>query len=144
LPVRIAFDTNVLTYGEGFERTPTDAIKVIEAQALLRKTALSGDEVVVAQQVLFELYHVLTKKAKVSRAIAAYRIERLRGLLNVTVNTDLTLDCAFELAVDHQLQIYDAIILAGAAEARCDILYSEDMHAGFTWRGVEVVNPFAA
>jgi predicted nucleic acid-binding protein len=144
LPVRIAFDTNVLTYGEGFERAPTDAIRVIEAQALLRKSALSGDEVCVAQQVLLELYHVLTRKAKVSRVGAAFRIERLRGLLQVTANTELTLNWAFDLAVVHQLQIYDAIILASAAEARCDILYSEDMQSGFTWRGVEVVNPFAA
>jgi predicted nucleic acid-binding protein len=36
------------------------------------------------------------------------------------------------------------LILAVTAEAGCRVLLSEDMHEGFTWRGVTVVNPFAA
>jgi predicted nucleic acid-binding protein len=48
-----------------------------------------------------------------------------------------------DLNVDHKLQIWDALILAVAAEQHCRILLTEDMHAGFTWRGVTLVNPFA-
>jgi predicted nucleic acid-binding protein len=44
--------------------------------------------------------------------------------------------------VDHQLPIWDALILAVAAESRCRLLLSEDFQNGFTWRGVTVVNPF--
>jgi len=50
---------------------------------------------------------------------------------------------ALDLNVDHKLQIWDALILAVAAEQHCRILLTEDMHAGFTWRGVTLVNPFA-
>jgi predicted nucleic acid-binding protein len=38
----------------------------------------------------------------------------------------------------------DAIILAAAVEARCDLLLSEDLQDGFAWRGVVVTNPFRA
>lgn len=50
---------------------------------------------------------------------------------------------ALDLVVDHRLQIWDALILAVAAENRCRILLSEDMQSGFVWRGVTVLNPFA-
>jgi len=36
------------------------------------------------------------------------------------------------------------MILAVAAESKCSLLLSEDMHDGFTWAGVTVTNPFSA
>ena len=47
-----------------------------------------------------------------------------------------------ELATSHQLSLWDAIMLAAAAQAGCRLLLSEDMQDGFTWRGVTVRNPF--
>jgi len=35
-------------------------------------------------------------------------------------------------------------MMSVAAEAGCRLLLSEDLQDGFTWRGVTVVNPFAA
>ena len=52
--------------------------------------------------------------------------------------------CAAAIRLIEQLHILDALIVAVAAENRCRILLSEDLQAGFTWRGVTVVNPFAA
>jgi len=49
-----------------------------------------------------------------------------------------------DLAIDHGLQIWDALIMAVAAENHCRLLLSEDLQNGFTWRGLTVVNPFAA
>jgi len=57
--------------------------------------------------------------------------------------SEAVLDAALHLASVHKLRIWDAIILAAAAEADCRLLLSEDMQDGFTWRGVTVVNPFA-
>lgn len=51
---------------------------------------------------------------------------------------------ALDLVVDHKLPMWDALILAVAAENRCRVLLSEDFQDGFTWRGVTVINPFAA
>jgi predicted nucleic acid-binding protein len=50
---------------------------------------------------------------------------------------------AIDLAIDHGLQIWDALIMAVAAENRCRLLLSEDLQSGFIWRGVTVVNPFS-
>jgi predicted nucleic acid-binding protein len=49
-----------------------------------------------------------------------------------------------DLMLDHGLAVWDAIILATAAEAGCRVLLSEDMQDGFTWGGVTIVNPFAS
>jgi len=53
-------------------------------------------------------------------------------------------DAALDLAVDHRLSIWDAVIFNAAAEAGCRLLLSEDLAEGFTWRGLRIVNPFAA
>ncbi len=50
---------------------------------------------------------------------------------------------AADLATDHQLGIWDAVVLSAAAEARCCLLLSEDMQEGFTWKGVSIENPLA-
>ena len=50
---------------------------------------------------------------------------------------------AVDLAADHQLPIWDAVIVAAAADARCRLLLSEDLQEGFTWGGVTVANPFS-
>jgi hypothetical protein len=51
---------------------------------------------------------------------------------------------AFDLTVDHRLPIWDAVILAVAAESCCRLLLSEDFQNGFVWRGVTVVDPLAS
>ena len=48
------------------------------------------------------------------------------------------------LARDHQLGIWDAVILASAADAGCRLLLSEDLQDGFSWSGVTVANPFVS
>jgi predicted nucleic acid-binding protein len=51
---------------------------------------------------------------------------------------------ATDLAAQHQLGIWDSVILAAAADAGCRLLLSEDMQDGFTWNGVTIANPFAS
>jgi predicted nucleic acid-binding protein len=48
-----------------------------------------------------------------------------------------------ELARDHKLPVYDALIVAAAIEAGCDTIYSEDLQAGPGFGGVRIINPFA-
>ena len=57
--------------------------------------------------------------------------------------TEQTMLAATDLATDHDLSIWDAVILAASAEAGCRLLLSEDMQNGFAWRGLTVTNPFA-
>ena len=50
---------------------------------------------------------------------------------------------AMDLASDHDLTIWESVVLAASAEAECRLLLSEDLQEGFTWRGVTMINPWA-
>jgi predicted nucleic acid-binding protein len=139
--LRVALDTNVLVYAEGLAFFPGDLDKPDRVRNLL--SGLDPDEVVLPVQVLGELYRVLVGKAKRPPIEARTAILTWRDLY-ATVDTSLpVMVAAMDLAVDHRLSIRDAVILAAAAEAGCRFVLSEDMHGGFTWRGLTVVNPVA-
>lgn len=132
----VALDTNILAYAEG----ANDAAR--QAKALEVIAALPPGSAILPVQVLGELFRVLT--AKVKRPVADVRAAILswRDAMSVHDTTDQAMLSAMDLVADHGLQIWDALILAVAADARCRLLLSEDLHEGFTWHGVTVVNPF--
>jgi len=56
-----------------------------------------------------------------------------------------TMLMALDLAQRHSLSHFDSQIVASALESGCEVLYSEDMHAGQVFEGrLRIVNPFAA
>jgi predicted nucleic acid-binding protein len=67
-----------------------------------------------------------------------------RDALPVVGTSPEAMQAAADLATDHQLGIWDAAILSAASQSGCRLLLSEDLHEGFTWGGVTVVNPFAS
>lgn len=140
---KISFDTNVLLYAEGLRRVVADDAKIAVANTLVKDLAESDDALFLAAQSLAELHHGLTKLLKLKRASAAERVLRWNNLAEVGPTDTAVLKAAMALASGHNLQTYDAIILTACAEAGCDVLFSEDMQHGFTWRGVTVINPFA-
>ncbi len=133
----ICLDTNVLANAEGLG----DAER--HARALDLIAALPADRSILPVQVLGELFRVLTAKAKRPPALARDSILSWRDTMATRDITATALLSAVDLAADHRLSIWDAIIMAVAAEAGCRLLLSEDLQDGFTWRGVTVVNPFA-
>jgi predicted nucleic acid-binding protein len=133
----IGIDTNVLVYAEGVNDTPR------QARALDIITGLPTGIVVIPVQVLGELFRVLTAKVGRNAADARSAILSWRDAHAVRETSSGAFLSAMDLVVDHRMSIWDALILAVTAEAGCRILLSEDMHEGFTWRGVTVVNPFA-
>jgi predicted nucleic acid-binding protein len=140
--VRVALDTNILVYAEGAQRLPSDADKIVAARALV--ACIPAEDMVLPVQVLGELYNVLTRRQGRPPSGAAAAIEVWRTATTVQAITGEVLVAAVSLAGTHNLQIWDAIILAAAAEAGCGLLLSEDMQDGFAWRGTIVANPFAA
>ena len=137
----VALDSNVLVYAVGIDRAPGDARKIEECQALVRR--LSGRAVLVAPvQALGDLYAVMLK-AKRDRSVAREVVRRLKVGFETPSSRPETLDAALDLATDHQLQFWDALIICAAAEAGCSVLVSEDIQPGFTARGVVVADPFA-
>lgn len=130
-------DTNVLAYAEGLNDSER------QTQALQTIAQLPVGTPVVPIQVLGELFRVLTMKAKRPPAVAREAILSWRDAMATRDTTAMAFLAAMDLAADHRLSIWDAIIMAVAAEAGCRLLLSEDLQEGFTWRGVTVVNPFA-
>ena len=135
--MRAALDTNLLVYAEGFG----DEARVSAIRLLLDR--LRAAELVVPLQCLGELYRVLTGKAgrparQVQEAVLAWM-----DAYPVVESTEAAWRGAMDLCVAHQLGSWDALVLNVAAEGGARLLLTEDLHAGFSWRGVKVVNPLA-
>ena len=106
--------------------------------------AVPASSFIVPVQVLGELFNVLTRKVRLGGHAAARVVRAWQDMFTVMPTTEAVLSRGMDVAVAHNLAIWDAIILAAAAEAGCRMLLSEDMHDGFTWGGVTIVNPFAS
>jgi predicted nucleic acid-binding protein len=141
--IRLALDTNVLVYAERVERNSADGSKIEVAVDLTRNLSASGNRPIVAVQSLAELHRILVRKGRSTPGTAAAIVQNWRKFSEVVASDEPVFTAALELASDHLLSIYDAIILAAAVQSRCDLLLSEDLQNGFTWRGVTVADPFA-
>ena len=135
--MRVALDTNVLAYAEGIN----SADRRDTALALIRR--LPKDTAVVPVQVLGELFNVLVRKGGRSRNEARDALLSWRDTFPAVETSLETMLMAADLSTDHQMGIWDAVILSVAAQSGCRLLLSEDLHEGFTWAGVTVVNPFS-
>ncbi|MDP2680979.1 MAG: PIN domain-containing protein [Rhodoferax sp.] len=136
--MRIALDTNVLAYAEGLG----DELRCGKAVQLIG--LLATQELFLPAQTLGELTRVLIGKAKRTPADTRDAVLGWADSFEVADSTWPAFQAAFDLVTDHQLPMWDALILAIAAENHCRLLLSEDFNQGFTWRGVTVVNPFGA
>jgi predicted nucleic acid-binding protein len=136
--MRIALDTNILAYAAGVNGAEAKQTTL----QIIRK--LPEANISVPVQVLGELFRVLVRKAGFPPALARTTILHLYNTYHAIETSSAVLLSALDLAAKHTLAIWDAMILSAAAEADCSLLLSEDMHDGFTWRGVTVANPFAA
>lgn len=136
--MKLALDTNILAYAEGVNGAERHG-KALELIARIPQG--SG---MIPAQVLGELFNVLVRKAGRSKADARDALLGWRDAFPSIETAPGTVLLAADLAADHQLGIWDAVILASASQAGCRLLLSEDMQDGFTWGGVSVVNPFSA
>jgi predicted nucleic acid-binding protein len=136
--MRLVLDTNVLAYAAGVNGSERQRT----ALELLGK--LSESETFLPVQALGELFRILVRKAKISPRLARTTIIRYRDTYPLIETSSSVFLSATDLAVDHKISIWDAVIFAAAAETGCRLLLSEDLQEGFKWGGVTVVNPFAA
>jgi predicted nucleic acid-binding protein len=129
--VRAFFDTNILVYAA------QDGRKASIASGLIA----SGG--VVSAQVLNEFVSVSRKKLKrrfdeVERALDAVK-GSVSEILPLTGHTNAA---AIRIARNHSLSFYDALIVASALEADCEVLWSEDMQHGRAFGALVILNPF--
>jgi predicted nucleic acid-binding protein len=69
-------------------------------------------------------------------------LSTIRALCEVMPIDIETHDLALELVERCQLGMYDALIVAAALQANCDVLYTEDLQHGQKFGGLSIRNPF--
>lgn len=136
--MKLALDTNILAYAEGVNGAER------HEQALALIAHIPQDVGMIPAQALGELFNVLVRKAGRTREAARDSLLAWRDAFPAAETSPETVLLAADLAADHRLGIWDAVILATASQAGCRLLLSEDMQDGFTWGGVTVTNPFSS
>ncbi|MFW6164302.1 MAG: PIN domain-containing protein [Planctomycetota bacterium] len=133
---KVFIDTNVLVYS-------MDARYPAKRDHARRKLdALPDDAGVISTQVLEEAYVTFTRKLGMAPLEAKASVSLLTAFEVVTVDADLVLK-AIDCAILDTLSLWDALIVAAAASANCEKVWTEDMNDGQVILGVRIVNPFA-
>ena len=127
-------DTNIAVYA-----LDADTSKRAVALRVLR----AGP--VISVQVVNEFLSVMMAKGRLSRE-DAHRLARiLMRRCPVEPLTRRTVEQAMALGERYRINHWDALIVASAMTAGCDILYTEDLQSGQTFGDeLEIVNPFIA
>jgi predicted nucleic acid-binding protein len=127
------FDTNVLLYL--YSKGPKAACAEI----------LLGDGGVISVQVLNEFASVARRKFQAPWEAIRQTLSTFRATLRVEPLTVVAHERGLQIAERHKLAIDDSMILAVAELARCETVWSEDMHDGLRITPSLVVrNPFAS
>ncbi|MDE2666211.1 MAG: PIN domain-containing protein [Acidobacteriota bacterium] len=129
----IAFlNTNILIYAQGSGAKSEVA----------RQTILAGG--VISVQVLSEFASVLRRKFAFEWDVIDEAIADLRTALDpvrpIGIETHTE---AVALARSHGFGFYDALIVASALEAGCDVLLTEDLQPGRRIASLTILDPFA-
>jgi predicted nucleic acid-binding protein len=126
------FDTTILIYS-----ISSDAPRASTAEKLLT------DGGWISVQVLNEFAAVARRKLKMSWQETTEALSAIRELCEPPLALSIeTHDAALKIAARYGYHVYDALILAAALEAGCDILYTEDMQHGQSIGPLTMCNPF--
>jgi predicted nucleic acid-binding protein len=131
-------DTNVLVYA----RDAADPHKQERAVAWIEHLWSTGTGRV-SVQVLQEFYMTVTRKLRpgLHPEEARADIRDLMAWRPVTIGA-LVLESAWSVETRFGLSFWNALIVAAASSAGCDMLLSEDLQHDALMDGVRVVNPF--
>ena len=124
-------DSNILLYAH----TGGDVRSIVARQLIEAGGTISV-------QVLNEFAAVASRKLRRSWKEIRSALEDLVALCPDPVPVTLQLhEAAIEIADRFGYTIYDSLIIAAALEARCDVLFSEDMLDGQKIQGLTIRNP---
>ena len=138
MAVRSFIDTNVLIYAEA-----SDAPAKQRAALDLLRQLYDEAKGVLSTQVLQEYCNVALKKLRLPAQHVRAQLD-LYEQFEVIQVTPAIIHAGLDLHQTRSVAFYDAIIVASAQTAGCNVLWSEDMSAGESIVGIRIVNPFAA
>ena len=136
---RFFLDTNIFVYS--FDQSAP--AKARRAAQLIRE-ALTTQKGVVSYQVVQEFFNVALKRFSQPMQAAdagQYLSTVFRPLLAVHSSQALYAEALF-LHAKSSLAWYDSLIVSAAMQARCEVLFSEDMQHGQRFGALQVRNPF--
>ena len=136
---RFFLDTNIFIYS--FDQSAP--LKSQKSAELIRE-ALTTQKGVISYQVVQEFFNValrrFTQPMKVADA-EHYLSTVFRPLLGVHSSQALYAE-ALHLHAQSGLSWYDSLIVSAAIQARCDLLFTEDLQHGQRFGSLQVRNPF--
>ena len=125
------FDTNILVYALADDRRGAIARDILRVGGI------------VSVQVLNEFVRVARNKLRLDWPTIDSALQAFRDLVgDVAPLTLATHEAGSQLARHDGFSIFDALIVAAAREAGCEVLYSEDMQHGRAFGRMKIVNPF--
>lgn len=136
---RFFLDTNIFVYS--FDQSaPAKAQKA----AQLIRDALTTQKGIISYQVVQEFFNVALKRFSqpMHAADAAQYLNAVfRPLLAVHSTQALYAEALF-LYAQSGISWFDSLIVSAAIQARCEVLFSEDLKHGQRFAGLQVRNPF--
>ena len=136
---RAFFDTNIVVYCfDTLEPRKQTRSKDLLAYALNSQLGF------VSYQVIQEFCNVASKSKRLQlpqERILAYVNMVLQPMNQVGFSAQL-IESALRLRAEHSFSFYDSLIIASATQAKCQVLYSEDMQHMQWVGGLQIVNPF--
>ena len=138
MATRSFIDTNVLVYAEASD----EPLKQRAALALLKGLYEEGLGVM-STQVLQEYCNVALKKLKLPAQYVRSQLD-LYEQFEVVQVTPSIIHAGLDIHQTRSVSFFDAIVLASAHAAGCDVIWTEDMNAGEVINGVSIANPFSA
>ena len=137
MATRSFIDTNVLVYAEASDEPHKQRL----ALALL-KSLYDANLGVMSTQVLQEYCNVALKKLKLPAQHVRAQLD-LYEQFEVVQVTPQIIRAGLDLHQTRSVGFFDAIVLASAHAAGCNVIWTEDMNAGEVVNGVCISNPFA-
>ena len=139
MSARVFLDTNIFVYS--FDQS---AAQKSRKSAQLIRNALTTQMGVISYQVVQEFFNVALRRfSQPMKAADAeqYLSTVFRPLMGVHSSPALYAE-ALHLHAQSGLSWYDSLIVSAALEARCDLLYTEDLQHGQRFASLQVRNPF--
>ena len=133
---KIFFDTNILVY----TIDSRDPAKQRKARETLHE-AVKSHSPVISTQVLQEFYVAATMKLKADRLLVKGILHNFQNMEKVNNDPEM-IEQAIDISILSKLAFWDSLIIAAAEKAGCEMIFSEDLNPGQSFRGIRLVNPF--
>lgn len=132
-------DTNILVYS----LDPADPRKARIAEELVTR-GVGSRLGVISYQVVQEFMNVSLRRFKATMTateLELFFFKVLLPLMTIPSSSGLFLE-ALRLHNSNRISWYDSLIVAGALQGGCEVLYSEDLQHGQRFGDMVVQNPF--